>query len=32
VRVLDLHTHRTRTVRAGQAFMVRARLFTARQR
>lgn len=32
VRVLDLHTHRTRTVRAGQAFLVRARLFAARQR
>jgi hypothetical protein len=32
VRVLDRHTHRTRTVRAGQAFLVRARLFAARQR
>jgi hypothetical protein len=32
VRVLDRHTHRTRTVRAGQAFLVRARMFTVRQR
>jgi hypothetical protein len=32
VRVLDRHTHRTRTVRAGQALLVRARMFAARQR
>jgi hypothetical protein len=32
VRVLDRHTGRTRTVRAGQAFLVRARMFAARQR
>jgi hypothetical protein len=32
VRVLDARTHRTRTVRAGQAFLVRARMFAAKQR